>query len=255
MKKLKRFGQHFLNVPAIAQKIADSILINEKTPTILVEVGPGDGVLTQYLVQKTEFDLYLVELDKRLPALLRQKFPTLSEKIIEQDILRVNFKDFFQQSFVMIGNFPYNISSQIIFKVIDYKEQIPQMVGMFQKELAERVAAKPGSKIYGVISVLTQVYYNVNYLFTVDAQCFSPPPKVQSAVIRLTRTRRYEALITNHKHFKQVVKMGFAQRRKKLKNNYKGIQLSNKALESELLQLRAEQLSIEDFIFIANEVC
>ncbi|MGB1242337.1 MAG: 16S rRNA (adenine(1518)-N(6)/adenine(1519)-N(6))-dimethyltransferase RsmA [Chitinophagales bacterium] len=249
MKKIKSLGQHFLKDQDIAQRIVASLQLEENTPTTVVEIGPGEGVLTQYLVKLQNIELFVIELDRRLPTFLLKKFPTLKEHIIHQDVLKVNFETFFNQSFLVIGNFPYNISTQIVFKILEYRDQIPQMVGMFQKEVALRIAAQPGSKTYGVTSVLTQFYYDVEYLFEVSNECFVPPPKVQSAVIRLKRHTRFED--KNYKKVRRVVKQAFGQRRKKLSNALKGIQFEENTFFDTIKDKRAEQLSISDFVTLS----
>lgn len=251
MKKLKSLGQHFLHNDTVAAKIVDSLLLEEGKSVQVVEIGPGEGVLTQHLLDKPTIQLKVVEFDRRLPAILRKKFPALANNIIEKDVLKIDFKEYIQDSFHLIGNFPYNISSQILFKVLANKDQIPQMVGMFQKEVAERVAAEPNNKKYGILSVLIQAYYQVEYLFTVDKNEFTPPPKVQSGVLRLQRIHDFDDKV-NYSKLKQVVKVGFNQRRKKLRNALKSLSLSTEKLQElsieHLLQKRAEQLSVEDFI-------
>ena len=247
MKKIKSLGQHFLNDPDIAQRIVDSLQLEENSLTTVVEIGPGEGVLTQYLVTLPSIELYVIELDRRLPTVLLKKFPTLKNHIIHQDVLKVNFETFFEQQFLVIGNFPYNISTQIVFKILEYRTQIPQMVGMFQKEVAQRIAAQPGSKTYGVTSVLTQLYFDVEYLFEVSNESFVPPPKVQSAVIRLKRHKRFEEECS-YKKVRRVVKQAFGQRRKKISNALKGIQFAENSFFDTIKDKRAEQLSVADFV-------
>ncbi|MEZ4887431.1 MAG: 16S rRNA (adenine(1518)-N(6)/adenine(1519)-N(6))-dimethyltransferase RsmA [Chitinophagales bacterium] len=247
MKKIKSLGQHFLNDQDIAQRIVHSLQLGENPMTTVVEIGPGEGVLTQYLLDLPNIELYVVELDRRLPALLLKKFPQLEDHIIHEDILKVDLETIFTHPFCVIGNFPYNISTEIIFKMIEYRHKIPQMVGMFQKEVAQRIAAKPGSKTYGVTSVLTQLYFDVEYLFEVSNDCFTPPPKVQSAVIRLQRHTRFDEKYT-YKKVRQIVKLAFGQRRKKLSNALKGVSFSDTIFFDTLKDKRAEQLSVEDFV-------
>ncbi len=250
MKKIKSLGQHFLRDQETAQRIVDSLQLETESTSIVVEIGPGEGVLTQYLVAFPNIELYVVELDKRLPTLLLQKFPRLKDHIIHEDVLKVNFETFFKSPFLVIGNFPYNISTQIIFKVLEYRHQIPQMVGMFQREVAQRIAAQPGSKTYGVTSVLTQLYFDVDYLFEVSNEYFEPPPKVQSAVIRLKRHTRFDGNC-DYKKVRRVVKQAFGQRRKKLNNALKGMVFSDTTFFDEIKNKRAEQLSVSDFVTLS----
>lgn len=247
MKKIKSLGQHFLKNQEIAKQIVDALQLADNDTSTVVEIGPGEGVLTQYLVEFANIELFVVELDKRLPTLLLQKFPRLKDHIIHQDVLKVNFETFFTSPFLVIGNFPYNISTQIVFKILEYRHQIPRVVGMFQKEVAQRIAAKPGSKIYGVTSVLTQLYFDVDYLFEVSNDFFEPPPKVQSAVIRLERHTRFEDAC-EFKKVRRVVKQAFGQRRKKLNNALKGITFSDTEFFDSIKDKRAEQLSVDDFV-------
>lgn len=214
-------------------------------------MGPGTGVLTRYLLQKHR-DLTVVEIDRESIAYLRENIPALSEKIVEQDFLHMNFSRYYSEAFCIIGNYPYNISSQIFFKVLENKEMIPCCSGMIQKEVAERMTALPGSKTYGILSVLLQAWYDIEYLFTVNEQAFIPPPKVKSAVVRLTRNKR-KRLNCNEKLFKTVVKTSFNQRRKMLRNSIKSL-LSEEAPmpDDPMLNKRPEQLSIEQFEYLTN---
>ncbi len=265
MKKLKSFGQHFLNRDDIAMDIVNALQFDGRPQKVVkedpmqvfrvLEIGPGGGVLTRFLLERKDLDLYCVEADKRLPNELRSKFPALKDRIIEADVLKVDLSEEMGGEFSIIGNFPYNISSQIIFQLLDHKDKADQLVGMFQKEVAERLAASPGSKAYGVISVLLQAYYTVDYLFTVEADCFDPPPKVRSGVIRVLRNKQYDELI-DHKRFKWMVKLAFSQRRKKLRNALASVQWNEPKSErlETLLQKRAEQLHIEDFIFLCGQL-
>ncbi|MEL7021019.1 MAG: 16S rRNA (adenine(1518)-N(6)/adenine(1519)-N(6))-dimethyltransferase RsmA [Bacteroidota bacterium] len=246
MRAKKSYGQHFLTNEVISERIADSLLRTADYDKVL-EVGPGQGMLTKYLLQK-DYELLVVEADRDMVTHLEKHYAQLRERIIPADFLKVNLYDFFgTSSFAIIGNFPYNISSQIVFKTIEYRAQVPEMVGMFQREMAERVAAKEGSKTYGVISVLTQAFYDVEYLFTVKAGNFNPPPKVQSAVIRLTRKEQQE-LGCDHKVFRRVVKQAFNQRRKMLRNTLKPIFKDSPLMDDPFLQQRPEQLSVSDFV-------
>ncbi|MEL6867666.1 MAG: 16S rRNA (adenine(1518)-N(6)/adenine(1519)-N(6))-dimethyltransferase RsmA [Bacteroidota bacterium] len=245
MKAKKSYGQHFLNRPDIAERIAHSLIHTDQYRRIL-EVGPGQGMLTQHLLRR-DLDLIVVEADRDMVLYLNKNYPQLKERIVSADFLKVDLKALFHgESFGLIGNFPYNISSQILFRMLDYKEQIPEMVGMFQKEVADRVAAGPGSKIYGVISVLIQVYYEPTYLFTVEKESFSPPPKVRSAVIRLTRKAKPET-DCSPSLFKRVVKQAFSQRRKMLRNTMKAFIKNDPILDQEFFKQRPEQLSIAEF--------
>lgn len=240
----KYLGQHFLNDLNVAQKITDSLSYqNYKT---ILEIGPGMGVLTQYLLKK-DSEIYVIEIDKESVSYLRNHFSDLQNKIIEGDFLKLPLHQLFNDSFALIGNFPYNISSQILFKTLENKELIPEVVGMFQKEVAERIAAKAGNKTYGILSVLIQAFYEVEYLFTVNEDVFTPPPKVKSAVIRLTRKKKLE-IDCDEKMFRLVVKTAFNQRRKTLRNALKSIPLKDEQKVKPYLSLRAEQLSVDDFI-------
>lgn len=252
MKAKKSYGQHFLTNEVISERIADSLLRTDEYNQVL-EVGPGQGMLTKYLLKKP-YDLMVVEADRDMVNYLNQHYPELSENIIPADFMKVNLYDFFKdQSFAIIGNFPYNISSQIVFKTIEYRKQVPEMVGMFQREMAERVAAKHGNKTYGIISVLTQAYYDVEYLFTVKAGNFNPPPKVQSAVIRLTR-KDEEELGCSYKVFRRIVKQSFGQRRKMLRNTMKSILKNSGRLNDPFFQQRPEQLTVADFVQLTQWV-
>lgn len=247
VKPKKHLGQHFLNDQNIASKIVDSL--SYKPYDLVLEVGPGMGVLTQFLLQK-QVKVYVAEIDKESVDYLKINYPQLENNIVG-DFLKLEFEELFSDNFAVIGNFPYNISSQIVFKILENKHAIPEMVGMFQKEVAERIAAQKGNKIYGILSVLTQAYYNVDYLFTVHENVFTPPPKVKSAVIRLKRYRdKIEGI--DDKFFFKLVKAGFNQRRKTLKNALKVLNIPQHLESHEFLNLRAEQLSVENFIHLAR---
>lgn len=247
VKPKKHLGQHFLNDQNIASKIVDSL--SYKPYDLVLEVGPGMGVLTQFLLQK-QVKVYVAEIDKESVDYLKINYPQLENNIVG-DFLKLEFEELFSDNFAVIGNFPYNISSQIVFKILENKHKIPEMVGMFQKEVAERIAAQKGNKIYGILSVLTQAYYNVDYLFTVHENVFTPPPKVKSAVIRLKRYRdKIEGI--DDKFFFKLVKAGFNQRRKTLKNALKVLNIPQHLESHEFLNLRAEQLSVENFINLAR---
>lgn len=244
----KHLGQHFLKDENIARRIADSLTGDVKQ---VLEIGPGMGVLTKYLVDKLELNFCAIEIDTESVAYLNQHYPHL--KVIEGDFLRLDASTLFQDSFAIIGNFPYNISSQILFKVYESRNMVSEVVGMFQKEVAERVAAKPGSKTYGILSVLLSAFYDIEYLFTVDEHVFNPPPKVKSAVIRLRRNQ-VSALECDEKLFSTIVKTGFNQRRKTMRNALKPLGRSLEAIPEELLSKRAEQLSVKDYIIITTQL-
>lgn len=252
VKPKKFLGQHFLKDLKVAQDIADTVDSQPELPVL--EVGPGMGVLTQFLVKK-ERTVKVVEVDYESVAYLREAFPSLEDHIIEDDFLKMNLNRTFDGNpFVLTGNYPYNISSQIFFKMLDNKELIPCCTGMIQKEVAERIAAGPGSKTYGILSVLIQAWYEVEYLFTVSEHVFNPPPKVKSAVIRMTRNQT-RALGCNEKLFKQVVKTTFNQRRKTLRNSIKPILgKESSILQDEIFNKRPEQLSVQQFVELTNMV-
>lgn len=245
----KHLGQHFLKDLSIARSITDAL--SGEDYNHVIEVGPGMGVLTQYLMTK-DLITHVIELDRESVSYLQAEYPQLSQRIYPTDFLKLNLKSITDQPFALIGNFPYNISSQILFKALDYKDQIPEIVGMFQKEVAERVASGPGNKKYGIISVLLQAYYDIEYLFTVNEDVFDPPPKVRSGVIRLRRNDK-KKLNCNEKFFKQVVKQSFSQRRKTLRNSLKPI-IGKSGFEDPLLKLRAERLSVKDFVYLTNQL-
>lgn len=245
----KNLGQHFLNDKSIAQKIVDSLQA-EKVNKVL-EIGPGMGVLTQYLLKNKPFETFAVEIDCESVEYLNQHFPELKERIISHDFLQLNLHQYFDEPFAIIGNFPYNISSQIFFKVLEYRNQIPEIVGMLQKEVAERLAAPPGSKTYGILSVFLQAYYNIEYLFTVNEDVFTPPPKVKSGVIRLTRNNT-EKLSCDEKLFKTVVKMAFNQRRKTMRNSLKSMISSGELKSNSIFDKRPEQLGVAEFVMVVR---
>lgn len=266
VKPKKFLGQHFLTDLGIARDIADTV---DACPDIpVLEVGPGMGVMTQYLVQKPR-TVKVVEIDYESVSFLREKFPSLEENIIEDDFLKMHLENVFQgQPFVLTGNYPYNISSQIFFKMLDYKNLIPCCTGMIQKEVAERIAAAPGNKSYGILSVLIQAWYSVEYLFTVHEHVFNPPPKVKSAVIRMTRNST-TSLGCDEQLFKRLVKTTFNQRRKTLRNNIRpllgeldtqcakeGFPIPDHStlLQDPIFNQRPEQLSVQQFIELTNRV-
>ncbi len=275
----KALGQHFLTDLSVAQKIADALVVEcpagnavsesvaEHSATLkplpVLEIGPGMGVLSQYLLERGDLDLKMIEIDRESVDYLLTHFPKAAGRVIEGDFLKMNLSYFFPETFAVIGNFPYNISSQIFFRIIDHKDSIPQVVCMIQKEVAERIAEKPGSKTYGILSVLLQAWYDIEYLFTVGEGAFNPPPKVKSAVIRLRRNSRAE-LGCDEKLFKTVVKTAFNQRRKTLRNSLKPL-IAGKAgceswtaeqtadfLSAPVFELRPERLGVEDFTALTN---
>jgi 16S rRNA (adenine1518-N6/adenine1519-N6)-dimethyltransferase len=248
----KFLGQHFLKDQNIARKIVDA-LQPVREGDVVLEIGPGMGVLTQYLVQRSDIVLKLIEIDRDSVAYLKQNYPALSNALIEGDFLRLDLSELTREKLNIIGNFPYNISSQIFFKVLEHRDQVSQVVGMLQKEVAERIAAPHGSKTYGILSVLLQAFYNVEYLFKVPPGVFHPPPKVMSAVVRLTRNDRV-TLPCNEKLFFIVVKQGFNNRRKTLRNALKNLNLATEVTALPLLDKRAEQLSVEDFIGLTRKI-
>jgi 16S rRNA (adenine1518-N6/adenine1519-N6)-dimethyltransferase len=242
----KNLGQHFLKDLGIAAKIVDSLKL--ETTRQVLEVGPGMGVLTQFLIEKPDLDLKLIEIDRESVAYLNDHFPDFKERIISGDFLRIDLTEVFNGKFAVIGNFPYNISSQIFFKVLKNKDQVPEVVGMLQKEVAERICAGPGSKTYGILSVLLQAFYNLEYLFTVNEIVFSPPPKVKSAVVRLTRNQ-VEKLDCDEDLFLKVVKTAFNQRRKMLRNSLKS---EFGEVPTEFETFRPEQLGVGEFIRLTS---
>src|SRR6201989_1558725 len=248
----KHLGQHFLTDKNIAAKIVDSLKQTAGYQQVL-EVGPGMGILSDILLQKKEYEVFLIDIDTESYEFLQKKYPQLGERLINDDFLEMDFGKVFHEPFGIIGNFPYNISSQILFKVLDNRQQVVEVVGMFQKEVAERCTAKAGSKEYGILSVFLQAYYKVEYLFTVKAGVFNPPPKVLSAVIRLTRNET-EKLDCDEKLFWQVVKAGFNQRRKTLRNAVSSLINKEKMTDEPLLELRAERLSVADFVELTKKI-
>ena len=254
----KALGQHFLTDLSIARAIAQALEVDEGAVMPTLEVGPGMGVLTQYLLEREDVDLRMVEVDSESIDYLLEHFPQVNGKLMEADFLKLQLERFFPDRFCVIGNFPYNISSQIFFKVLDYKEQIPQVVGMVQKEVAERLASPPGKKAYGILSVLLQAWYDIEYLFTVSGHVFNPPPKVKSAVIRLRRNSRTD-LGCDTSLFKSIVKTSFNQRRKTIRNSVKPLakeylipaeipSVMPDGSQVNLLDMRPEQLSVEQFV-------
>lgn len=241
----KHLGQHFLKDETIAEQIADTLIA--KNYSKVLEIGPGMGMLTKYLLNK-DVDTYVIEIDSESVEYLNANYLKLSNRIIEEDFLKYNINEVFnQEPFAIIGNFPYNISTQIVFKTLEMKAQIPEFSGMFQKEVAERICSKHGSKKYGILSVLAQAFYEAEYLFTVPPTVFNPPPKVDSGVMRLTRKEDY-SLPCGEKLFYRVVKTGFQQRRKTLRNSLKSLNLSDEIRVLDVFNMRPEQLSVQEFI-------
>ncbi|MBO4654765.1 MAG: 16S rRNA (adenine(1518)-N(6)/adenine(1519)-N(6))-dimethyltransferase RsmA [Bacteroidales bacterium] len=247
VKPKKNLGQHFLRNEDIARQIAESI---STSPKNVLEIGPGMGVLTKYLIPQGYENFNVVEIDRESVAYLHQHYPELHEHIWSKDFLALDLSALFEHQVTIIGNFPYNISSQILFKILDYKDLVNEVVGMFQKEVAERVAAAPGKKQYGILSVLLQAFYDIDYLFTVDEQQFFPPPKVKSAVIRLTRNPE-KKLHCPEDLFRQVVKSAFNQRRKTLRNSLSQYDFSEEYKQNPIFTKRPEQLSVQEF----EEIC
>jgi len=247
----KALGQHFLTDQGIARGIVDALTVSETRDVL--EIGPGMGVLTQYLLQREDIDLKLVELDGESVDYLLTHFPGMQGKLYQADYLRLDIHRLFPGAYRVIGNFPYNISSQIFFKILDDKDRVPEVVCMIQKEVAERIAEKPGSKTYGILSVLLQAWYEIDYVMTVGSGAFAPPPKVQSAVIRLRRNARTE-LGCDERLFKNVVKTAFNQRRKTLRNALKPLLPEGFDAADPVFDLRAERLGVEDFVALTRRI-
>jgi len=251
VKAKKHLGQHFLNDESIAKNIADALTL--KGYKNVLEIGPGMGVLTKYLLEKPT-DTYVIEIDTESVTYLDAHYPKLHGKIISKDFLKYNIKEVFnEEPFAIIGNFPYNISTQIVFRTLELRHQIPEFAGMFQKEVAERICSKKGSKVYGILSVLAQAFYDVEYLFTVDEHVFTPPPKVKSGVMRMIRKENYQ-LPCDEKLLFTVVKTSFNQRRKTMRNSLKSLNLSDNLREDSIFDLRPEQLSVEQFIELTQKI-
>lgn len=251
-KAKKSYGQHFLINEPVAERIADALTMTDQVPNVL-EIGPGKGVLTKYLLQK-DINLKVVEADRDMVSYLEEHYPALGDRIIFLDFLKLNmYKVFDGEPFLLIGNYPYNISSQIIFKMLKAKELIPEMVGMFQKEVSDRVIAPHGNKTYGVVSVLTQAFYSGKTVVKVQPGSFNPPPKVMSSVIRLQRNAELE-LDCSERMLRIVVKQAFSQRRKMLRNTLKSLVEGSDMIESELFTKRPEQLSLQDFIALTTQI-
>lgn len=251
VKPKKHLGQHFLRDENIARKIVDS-LQNTGSYSTLIEIGAGTGVLTKYLFENPDYKTIVVEIDTESVEYLQTHFPEKKEQVLHADFLKFPLKEEFKEPFGIIGNFPYNISSQIFFKVLENRDLVIEVVGMIQKEVAERIASGPGNKTYGILSVLLQAFYDIEYLFKVPPQVFNPPPKVDSAVIRLKRNTTKQ-LSCDEKRFFEIVKAGFNQRRKTLRNALKGF-LTEETKTLEILGKRAEQLSVTNFESLTNRL-
>ena len=249
----KSLGQHFLKDENMCKKITDVIqeALHENKLQHLLEVGPGAGAITKYLLQIPNINYKVVELDEEKVNYLETTYANIQSKIIHQDFLEMNTP--FEENFMVAGNFPYNISSQIVFKTLEMRDQIPEFAGMFQKEVAERICEKKGSKTYGILSVLVQAFYEPEYLFTVSENVFNPPPKVKSGVMRMRRKENYR-LPCNEKHFFTVVKTAFNQRRKTLRNSLKSLSIPDAVRDEKIFDLRPEQLSVEQFIEITKMI-
>ena len=251
VKPKKHLGQHFLNDESIAKKIADTLTL--KGYDTILEIGPGMGVLTKYLLEKPT-TTYVIEIDTESVSYLEAHYLELSNRIIQEDVLKYDLSNTFaDKSFAIIGNFPYNISSQIVFKMLKNRKQIPEFSGMFQKEVAQRICEKEGNKTYGILSVLVQAFYTAEYLFTVPPTVFNPPPKVDSGVLRLKRKQDF-VLPCSDKLFFSVVKSSFQQRRKTLRNSLKGFNLSENLKANTIFGKRPEQLSVDAFIKLATAI-
>jgi len=252
VKAKKHLGQHFLTDKNIAAKIVHALVRTDEYNQVL-EVGPGMGILSDILLEQSNYETYLIDIDRESYQFLDAKYPQLGKRLILGDFLALDLKEVFKEKYAIIGNFPYNISSQILFKVLENRTQVVEMVGMFQKEVAERCASKEGSKEYGILSVLIQAYYNIDYLFTVKPGTFNPPPKVNSGVIRLSRNDTAE-LPCDEKLFWRTVKAGFNQRRKTLRNALSGVVPKDKMDNHLFFDKRAEQLSVLDFIALTQHL-
>ena len=247
VKPKKHLGQHFLKDKNIAEKITNSL--NAENIKDVIEIGAGTGILTDFLLKK-DYNLHIIEIDPESIDYLKIHYPDLKEKLLHKDFLKFDLQNSFKENIAIIGNFPYNISSQIVFKVIENRQIVKEVVGMFQKEVAERITAVPGNKTYGILSVLTQAYYNTEYLFTVNEQVFYPPPKVKSGVIRLIR-KNNETINCDDALFKKIVKTGFNQRRKTLRNSLKSL-TQNIETSHDFFNKRPEQLSWLQFVELTN---
>lgn len=249
LRPKKYLGQHFLNDHNIARKIVSSLAADSKN---VLEVGPGKGILTRYLLER-DIDLKVIEIDKESVDFLLSEFPGIESRIIKGDFLAAEIGELFSGSFSIIGNFPYNISSQILFKALGYRDQVNEIVGMFQKEVADRIASPPGTKKYGILSVLMQAYYDIEELFNVSEHVFTPPPKVKSAVIRFHRNQK-NRLDCDEKLFFRVVKTAFNQRRKTLRNSLGGLPFNKESMKEDIFSKRAEELTVSDFVRITQQL-
>jgi 16S rRNA (adenine1518-N6/adenine1519-N6)-dimethyltransferase len=250
VKPKKHLGQHFLTDQDIARRIVELLSMHQGYDTVL-EIGPGMGVLTDFLIAHHAYETHLIDIDAESVEYLNKHYPELKDRIIKGDFLRLNLDSLFDKPFAIIGNFPYNISSQIFFKVLDHKDKVPEIVCMLQKEVAQRIASPPGNKDYGILSVLLQAYYTIEYQFTVHEHVFHPPPKVKSGVIRLQRNE-VKKLDCDEVLFKRIVKQGFNNRRKTLRNALKPFSLPEAMISDPLLDKRAEQLGVADFVYLTN---
>ncbi|MEJ2112307.1 MAG: 16S rRNA (adenine(1518)-N(6)/adenine(1519)-N(6))-dimethyltransferase RsmA [Flavobacteriaceae bacterium] len=249
VKAKKHLGQHFLKDENIAEKIADTLSYSGYKHVL--EIGPGMGVLTKYLLKK-DITTHVIEIDKESVEYLKNEYLNLADRIMEHDFLKYNLKQVFKnEPFAVIGNFPYNISTQIVFKTLEMRDQIPEFSGMFQKEVAQRICSKEGNKVYGILSVLTQAFYEASYLFTVSPQVFNPPPKVESGVLLLKRKENFTLPCDEILLFK-VVKQAFQQRRKTLRNSLKTFNLSDNLKANVIFGKRPEQLSVDEFIQLTH---
>lgn len=249
----KALGQHFLTDQSIARSIVEALRNDPAAPRDVLEIGPGMGVLTQYLLKRDDIDPMMIEIDTESVEYLLTHFNGMPGKLIEGDYLKLNIDRFFKGPYRIIGNFPYNISSQIFFKILSDKDKVPEVVCMIQKEVADRIAEKPGSKTYGILSVLLQAWYDIDYIMSVGPGAFCPPPKVHSAVIRLRRNRRTD-LGCDEQLFKTVVKTAFNQRRKTLRNALKPLLKEGQDTSDPVFDLRAERLSVEDFVELTRRL-
>ncbi|WP_256003616.1 16S rRNA (adenine(1518)-N(6)/adenine(1519)-N(6))-dimethyltransferase RsmA [Pedobacter deserti] len=252
VKAKKHLGQHFLTDKNIAAKIVSSLIHTNQYKHVL-EVGPGMGILSDILLERSDLEAFLIDIDTESYHFLNQKYPQLGDRLINGDFLALNLSAIFHDKYAVIGNFPYNISSQILFKILENRQQVVEMVGMFQKEVAERCASKAGTKEYGILSVLIQAYYNIEYLFTVKPGTFNPPPKVNSGVIRLSRNE-VETLPCDEKLFWRTVKAGFNQRRKTLRNALSSLIPKDRMDTNPFFDKRAEQLTVADFIALTQHL-
>jgi 16S rRNA (adenine1518-N6/adenine1519-N6)-dimethyltransferase len=251
VKAKKHLGQHFLKDENIAKAIADTL--NLQGYEDILEIGPGMGVLTKYLLEK-DVNTYVIEIDNDSVVYLNENYPKLKDKIISKDFLKYNINEVFEgKPFAIIGNFPYNISTQIVFRTLEMRHQIPEFAGMFQKEVAERICEKKGTKAYGILSVLVQAFYDAEYLFTVNEDVFIPPPKVKSGVLRLRRKENF-VLPCNERLFFTVVKTAFQQRRKTMRNSLKTLNLSDNLREDSIFDLRPEQLDVAQFLALTQKI-